>query len=119
MTLAIRARLPLLAHLPEDTWEADRLLQEARDLFRLFKTTEARHVALALSDPQFPFGIVQGELAALRSRFSLHIRKLAHARSYALSERRELLEVALLSEHAPLTSAEDLLAIRVALLLSG
>lgn len=112
MTLAIRARLPRLTRLPEDTWEADRLLQETRDLFRLFKTTEARHTTLALTDPHFPFDTVQGELAALRGMFSSHVRELAS--SYADGERRELLEVALLSEQAPLTSAEDLRAIRVA-----
>ncbi len=114
MTLAIRARLPRLTRLPEDAWEANRLLHEARDLFRLLKTTEARHVTLALGDPHFPFGTVQGELAALRTRFSLHVRDLADAEPYAVPERHELLKVALLSEQAPLTSAEDLLAIRAA-----
>ena len=114
MTLAIRARLPRLARLPEDAWEADRLLLEVRDLFQVFKTTEARHVTLALSDAHFPFGTVQGELAALRRGFSFHLRNLATAEPYVLRERRELLKVALLSEQAPLTSAEDLVAIRVA-----
>ena len=114
MTPAIRARLTRLQRLPQDPAEADLLLQEARDVLGLLKATEARQVSEALRDPRFPFGSIQQELGRVRASFAVSARGLARARPYAASQRRELLETAQLVEQAPLTTVEDLAAIRAA-----
>ena len=100
MTVAIRARLPRLASLPDEPQAAESLLQETRYLLSLFKTTEARQVARALGDSRFPFGMIQEELAALRQTFAKHVREFAQAQSFGKAQRCELLEMAQLAEEA-------------------
>jgi hypothetical protein len=114
MTVAIRARLPRLSSFPDEPMAAQSLLGEINYLWSLFKTTEARQVARALGDSRFPFGMIQEELAALRMAFAGRLRNLASAQTFGHTQRCELLELAQLAEEAPVTSVEDLEAIRVA-----
>lgn len=88
------------------------LLVEARSLFQGLKRAEARHVQGALSNPGFPFAAAQERLGTLRATFAVRARAEAH--SLALRERRQLLDLAYLCKHSPLTDVLDLDAIREA-----
>lgn len=112
MPIAIRARLSQLDRTPDDAWEAQRMLSDARDLFALIRTTEARHVTKGLRDRGFPFESAQGELGALRREFAALVRALARAWSYEGLEQRNLRDMAYLAETTPLSTLEDLDAIR-------
>lgn len=105
----------LLEPLREGTGVSD-VLREVRELFRAFQTAEARHVRVALADPGFPFASVQDRLAFLRRTFGAIARVAAEglADRLAPEERAELERIAHLSQHAPLTTADDVAAIRAA-----
>ena len=105
----------LLGRSREGTGVSD-VLAEIRDLFQMFQAAEARHVRVALADPTFAFGPVQERLGFLRRTFGAITRVTAEGLDARLApaERAELERIAFLAEVAPLTSVEDLAAMRVA-----
>lgn len=94
----------------------DGILAEVRELFRSTQALEARHVALALAEPEFPFADAQGELAARRRDLAVIVDGVRGRLAPLLTrdEVRELERVAILCCRAPLTSQADLDAMRAA-----
>lgn len=92
------------------------LLADVRDLLRAFQVAEARHVRLALADPEFAFATAQERLGFLRSTFGAIVRVALEGLDEVLTrvERVELEKIALLAQTAPLTAVEDVEAIRAA-----
>jgi hypothetical protein len=92
------------------------LLAEVRDLLRAFQVAEARHVRLGLADPGFAFATAQERLGFLRSTFGAIVRVAIDGLEEILTrvERVELEKIALLAQTAPLTSQDDLEAMRSA-----
>ena len=109
-------------------------VRELRFLADRMKAVEARHVSRGLMDPAFPFARAQEELSLVRDEFARLARALARGWSEAAvvapaaalpkseeggpdgggerSVRRELLDLAYLVKHAPLTDSGELEEIR-------
>jgi hypothetical protein len=90
------------------------VLAEVRDLFRGFQAAEARHVRAGLCDATFGFRQVQERLGFLRRTFGAITRLAADALAPRLApeERAELERIAFLAQTAPLTTVDDLAAMR-------
>jgi hypothetical protein len=108
-------RLVTILDLREGTGVSD-VLREVRDLLRAFQSAEARNVRVALADASFPFTTIQECLGTLRRSFASITRLAADGLEDRLApeERQELLQIALLAQTAPLTTLEDVAAIRAA-----
>ncbi|RMG08064.1 MAG: hypothetical protein D6731_22505 [Planctomycetota bacterium] len=86
---------------------------EAVEVFARLKRAEADHVAAAVGAPEASasaFADAQAELARLRRAFAARLRALLPA--CPAPRRRALLTMAVLAEEAPLTTWEDVLAMR-------
>jgi hypothetical protein len=90
------------------------LVKRVQDLYQLLKVTEATHVTNGLKDLGFGFEAAQDELGQQRMRFAIVVRKLTRAWRLDGLVRRNLRDLAYLMESAPLSTLEDLDAIRAA-----
>src|SRR5688500_6449933 len=100
---------------PEGTG-VQQVLTEVRELFRAIQAAEARPVRAALGDATFPFAQVQERLGFLRRTFGAitHLAADGLAARLSPAERAELSRISFLSQSAPLTSVEDVAAMRTA-----
>jgi hypothetical protein len=102
---------------PDDGALAPRVLAEAGELLRAFQAAEARYVSLAVADPSFPFAAVQERLGSLRRVFGAIVQVAVDVLRSGDSKpetRAELQRVALLARSAPMTTADDVAALRSA-----
>ncbi|MCW8139765.1 MAG: hypothetical protein KIT58_12780 [Planctomycetota bacterium] len=91
-----------------------RVLGEVAGFLDELKAAEARHVQLGLADPTFPFAAAIERLGGLRRLFAAMLRAALDVLGGRLAPaaRAELERAAFLAEAAPLTTPEDLEAIR-------
>lgn len=92
------------------------VVQESRDLLRAFQAVEARQVGMAIADPSFPFADAQERLGSLRRAFGAIVQVALDVLrgDVAPADRVELERVVLLARTAPLTTADDVAAMRAA-----
>lgn len=110
------SRVERLAATFEGGPSARAVIQESRDLLRAFQAVEARQVSLAIGDPTFPFAAAQERLESLRRAFGgiVQVALDVLRGDLAPADRAELERVVLLARTAPLTTAEDVAAMRAA-----
>jgi len=112
------------ARIAELTADAERLGGSARivelsrhtgELLRALNAAEAEHVRAALADESFAFESGQAALASLRSALARIARRLGALAGIPQPLARELHEIALVADKAPMTSRSDLGIIRLSM----